>query len=154
MMYEDSPVKAPPPSRKMTPLQNSYSSFEGERAHFEVENQTWRKREKAPWQNSSSSSNERQWQVGLEEQRVAWSSSERQVMRAVENYLESSADRRVDVGVLERLIEPEDEEVCLRCISKHSTRRGTNIFQVSNTSEKETISWQTEGVGWSTKERG
>ena len=82
MRYEDSPVKALPPSRRRmtppTPLQNSYSSFEGEQEHYEVENQIWRAREKAPWrQNSSSSSNERQWQVGLEEQRVAWSSSER-----------------------------------------------------------------------------
>ena len=30
----------------------------------------------------------RQWQAGLEEQRVAWSSSERKVMGAVENFLE------------------------------------------------------------------
>ena len=89
MRHEDSPVKAPPPSRRRmtppTPLQNSYSSLEWEQEHFEVENQIWRAREKAPWrQNSSSSSNERQWPVGMEEQRGAWSSSERKVMRAVE----------------------------------------------------------------------
>ena len=53
MMYEDSPVKALPPSRRrMTPpapLKNSYSSFEGEQGYCEVENQNWRAREKAPW---------------------------------------------------------------------------------------------------------
>ena len=52
---------------------------------------------KSPWrQSSSTTSNERQWQVGMKEQRVACSSSERKV-RAVENYLESSADIQVDV---------------------------------------------------------
>ena len=45
-------------------------------------------------------------------------------MRAVETYLESCADIKVDVGVLERLIEPEEEKVCLRYILKYSTRRG------------------------------
>ena len=38
-------------------------------------------------QNSSTSSSGRQWQEGLEEQRVAWSSSERKVMGAVQDYL-------------------------------------------------------------------
>ena len=92
MRYEDSPVKAHPLSiRRMpppTPLQKSYSSCEGEQEYHEVENLIRRAREKALWrQNSSSSSNERQWQVGLEEQRVAWSSSERKVMGAVQDYL-------------------------------------------------------------------
>ena len=45
---------------------------------------------KTPWrQSSSSSSNERQWQVGTEEQRCEWSPSERKVMGAVENFLEN-----------------------------------------------------------------
>ena len=56
MRYEDSPVKAPPPSRRRmtppTPLQNSYSSFEGKQEHYEVENQIWRAREKAPWRQN------------------------------------------------------------------------------------------------------
>ena len=78
---------------------------------------------------------------------------ERKVMRAVENYLESSADIKVDVGVLERLIEPEVEKVCLRYILKYSTRRGSNISWTLTQARKRTISWQTEGVGWSTKER-
>ena len=43
----------------------------------------------APWrENSSASSSGRQWQQGLEVQRVGWSSLERRVMEAVENYLE------------------------------------------------------------------
>ena len=72
----------------------------------------------------------------MEEQRWAWSSSERKVMRAVDNYLESSADFQVDDGVLERFLEPEEENVCLRYILKYSTRRGSNIFQFFHTCEK------------------
>ena len=61
MRYEDSPVKAPPPT---TLLKKSYESLDGEHGRNEVEDQTWRAREKAPWrQNWSSASNERQWQV-------------------------------------------------------------------------------------------
>ena len=72
----------------------------------------------------------------MQEQRCAWSSSQRKVMRAVENYLESSADIKLDVEVLERLIAPEEKEVCLSYVLKYSTRRGSNIFQLFNTSEK------------------
>ena len=43
MRFEGSPVKAPPLSRRRmtppTPLQNSYSSFEEEQGHFDVEDQ-------------------------------------------------------------------------------------------------------------------
>ena len=42
----------------------------------------------------------------------------------------------MDIEALERLIEPEDEEVCLRCILKYSTRGSSNIFQLFDTSEK------------------
>ena len=95
-----------------------------------MDSQIWRAREKAPWrQSSSSSSNERQWQVGMEEQGCGWSSSERKVMRAVENYLESSAE-------LECLIEPEEEKVCLRYILKYSTSGRSNIFQIFETSDR------------------
>ena len=60
---------------------------------------------------------------------------------------------QVDGGLLERLIETEDEEVCPRHILKYSTREA--IFSSSLTrARKRTIPWQTEGVGWSTKERG
>ena len=82
--------------------------------------------------NSSSSSSGRQ----LPGQRVAWSSSERRVIAAMEDYLESCADMRVDVEALERLMEPEEAEVCLRYILKYSTRRGSNIFQFFDTEEK------------------
>ena len=58
------------------------------------------------------------------------------MLRAVENYSESSDDKQVDVGVLERLIEPEEEKVCLMYILKYSTRRGSSISQFLNTSEK------------------
>ena len=57
-------------------------------------------------------------------------------MRAVENYLEGSADVQVDVGVLERLIDPQEETVCLRYILKYATRRGSNTFKPSDTKEK------------------
>ena len=58
-----------------------------------MDSQILRAREKAPWlQSSSPSSKERQWQVGTEEQRYEWSPSERKVMGAVENDLESCAD--------------------------------------------------------------
>ena len=44
VMFEGSQVKAPPLSRRRmmppTPLQNSYSSFEEEQGHFEVEDHT------------------------------------------------------------------------------------------------------------------
>ena len=43
--------------------------------------------------------------------------------------------KKVDIEALERLIEPEDEEVCLRYILKYSTRGG-NIFQLFDTMKK------------------
>ena len=49
---------------------------------------------------------------------VAWTSSERKVIGAVEDYLERCADIKVDIEALERLMEPEHEEVCLRYILK------------------------------------
>ena len=49
------------------------------------------------------------------------------------------ADIKVDTEALERLIEPEDEEVCLKYILKYSTRGSTNIFQLFDTSEKEDL---------------
>ena len=50
----------------------------------------------------------------MEEQRCEWSPSERKVMGAVENYLESCADIKVVIDALACSIEPEDEGVCLR----------------------------------------
>ena len=49
--------------------------------------------------------------------------------------MERSADSKADIEALERLIEPEDEEVCLRYILKYSTS-DSNIFQLSDTEEK------------------
>ena len=43
---------------------------------------------------------------------------------------------KVDIEALARLIVPEDEGVCLRYILKYSTRGGSNIFQIFDTSEK------------------
>ena len=54
---------------------------------------THQKRLKAPWRQNS-------WQAGLEEQRVARTSSERKVMGAVEDYLEICADVKVDLEAL------------------------------------------------------
>ena len=49
MWYEEPQVKAPPLSRRrmmpLAPLQNSYSSFEEEQGHFEVEDQMWSARD-------------------------------------------------------------------------------------------------------------
>ena len=76
------------------------------------------------WQhNSSSSTSGRQWEADLEEQRVAWSSSERKVMAAVEDYLENCAGVKA-----ERLMAPEEVEVCLRYILAHARGRGSRIF--------------------------
>ena len=46
-------------------------------------------------QNSSSSSSGRQWQAGLEEQRIVWNSSERKVTAAVADYLGTCAEKIV-----------------------------------------------------------
>ena len=52
----------------------------------------------APWrQNSSTSLSGRQWQAGLEE-RVAWSSSDRKVMGAVEDHLENMPIQKWTLG--------------------------------------------------------
>ena len=50
--------------------------------------------------------------------------------------MESSADIRKDIGILVRLIEPEEDKACLRYILMYLTRRGSNIFQFFKTSEK------------------
>ena len=74
-------------------------------------------------------------------------------MGAVEKFLVNCADIKVDVGELERLIEPEDDAVCLRYVMKYSTRRGSNIFLFFDTSrEKGPPCCNQKDVGWSTKE--
>ena len=57
-------------------------------------------------------------------------------MDAVEDYLESCAQVIVDIEVVERLQRPENLEVSLRYVLKHATRRGSNIFQLFETSER------------------
>ena len=110
-------------------------SSEGPSEFLVVSGTRWDKHQKrmnAPWQqNSSSSSNGRQRQAGLEEQRVSWISSERKVMVDSGRLPgKMCADIKVDIEVMERLIEPEDKEVCPRYILKYSTRGGSNIFQL------------------------
>ena len=57
-------------------------------------------------------------------------------MDAVEDYLASCAQVIVDIEVVESLLRPENLEVSLRYVLKHATRRGSNVFQLFNTSEK------------------
>ena len=93
-----------------------------------MDSQLWRAREKVTWrQSSSSSSIERRWQVGMEEQRGVWSSSERKVIGSVENYLENCADIKVDIEALARPIEPE-KKVCLRYIFEALDERRQQYF--------------------------
>ena len=50
-------------------------------------------------------------------------------MGAVENYLDTCVHTKVDIEALERLMEPEIDQVSLRCVLKYSTRGGSDIFQ-------------------------
>ena len=43
----------------------------------------------------------------------------------MENYLDKSADTKVEIEELELLMDPEDTEVCLRYVLTHARRRGT-----------------------------
>ena len=63
-------------------------------------------------------------------------SNGKRVMDVVEDYLETCAQVSVDVEVVESLLRPENLEVSLTNVLKHSTRRGSNIFQLFDTSEK------------------
>ena len=67
---------------------------------------------------------------------VSWSPLEKRVKDAVEDYLESCAQIIVVFEVVERLLRPENLEVSLRYVLKHATRRVSNIFQLSDTSER------------------
>ena len=92
------------------------------------------------------SRSERQWQDGLEGQRVGWTPLERMVVEAAENYLETCVHTNMDIEALERLMEPENEEVSLRCILRCS-------FPVFLTQQrKRTTSWQAEDEGWRVRE--
>ena len=60
----------------------------------------------------------------------------KRVMDAVEDYLEGCAQVVVDVEVVERLLRLENLEDSMRYVLRHATRRGSNIFQLFDTSEK------------------
>ena len=55
---------------------------------------------------------------------------------AMENYLDKSADVKVEIKELELLMDPEDSEVCLRKIPTHARTRGSRIFEIFSTKEK------------------
>ena len=63
--------------------------------------------------------------------------------------LEKCAQVTVDMEAVESLLRPENVEVSLRYMLKHSTRNG-NIFQLFDTSirENRTSLWQAEDNGW------
>ena len=60
----------------------------------------------------------------------------KKVVDAVEDQLESCAQVILDIEVVDSLLWPENLEVNLRYVLKHATRRGGNIFQLFDTSEK------------------
>ena len=106
-------------------------STDGPSGLLMVSRSRWDKHQRrlTPWrQISSASSCERHCQEGLEGQRVGWSSLERRVMGAVENDLENCVLTKVDIEALERLMEPENEEVSLRYILKSTRRKDAVIF--------------------------
>ena len=57
-------------------------------------------------------------------------------MGAVKDYLEKCVSTKVDIEALERLMEPENEQISLRYILKYSKRGGSNNFQLLDTAEK------------------
>ena len=71
-----------------------------------------------------------------------------------ETYLENCVHTTVDIEAMERLMEPENEEVfSLRHILKYSTGGGSNNFPaISHSREKRTILWQAERDGWRVRE--
>ena len=58
------------------------------------------------------------------------------VVAAMEDHLGSCAQVKVDFEVVESLLRPENLKVSPRYVLKHSARRGSNIFQLFDTSEK------------------
>ena len=58
------------------------------------------------------------------------------VMEAVEDYPENCAHVKLDIEALESLLKPENLDGSPRYVLKYSTRRGSNISQLFDTSEK------------------
>ena len=77
------------------------------------------------------------WQADLEEQRSIWSSQERRVRAAMENYQEKSDDMKVEIKALELLMGQEEAEVCPKLHLTHAERRGSRIFVIFSTKEED-----------------
>ena len=109
MSYEGTPVKVPPSTRRrmMPPTQ----------------------------QISHSSTDVSQWRADLEAQQSIWSTRERLVIAAMNDYLDNSDDMKVEIEALELLMDPEDSELCRRYILTHARRRGSRIFEIFSTTE-------------------
>ena len=54
----------------------------------------------------------------------------------MQNYLDKSADMKVEIEKLELLMDPEESEVCLTNILTHARRRGCRISEIFGTKEK------------------
>ena len=92
----------------------------------------WDKYKRAPRRQDSAASTSDGWRREVQEQLiVGWSPIETRVIDAVEDYLESCAQVIVDIEVVESLLRPENLEVSLRYVLKHSTRRGSNFSSSS-----------------------
>ena len=57
-------------------------------------------------------------------------------MDAVEDYVVNSVQGKVDIEVVESLLQPKNRVISPEYILKHSTRRGSYIFQLFDTLEK------------------
>ena len=66
---------------------------------------------------------------------VASGSGSTAVIAAMENYLDKTADMKVEIEELKLLMDPEDSEVCLRYIPTRARRRGSRIFEIISTKE-------------------
>ena len=59
------------------------------------------------------------------------------MVAAMEDYLEKCINMKVEIAALEHLIAPEEAKVCLRYILKHANRKGSGIFEIFHTTEKQ-----------------
>ena len=112
--------------------------------------ETWR-------QDSSASASEGGWQASLgqsqEQMILGWSQDEKRVIDAVEDYLEKCAQVIVKIDLVESLLRPENLEVSLRYVLKHSTCEEAAISSSSSTQQKSRItSLQAEDDGWKVRE--
>ena len=80
------------------------------------------------------------WQASLgqsQEHMIAgWSQDDKRVIDAVEDYLDRCVQVIVEIDLVESLLRPENREVSWRYVLKHATFRGSNIFQLFDTSQK------------------